>query len=73
MQSVGDVAQLAEGFGDLTAGTFQSGLGRGVAACLLGKQAEFEGQSYQTLLRTVMQVSFQAAPLILFGFDNPGT
>jgi hypothetical protein len=43
MQSVGDVAQLAEGFGDLTAGTFQSGLGRGVAAGLLGKQAEFEG------------------------------
>jgi hypothetical protein len=73
MQSVGNVAQLAEGLGDFTAGALQSGLRRGVATRLLSKQAEFEGQSYQTLLGTVMQVSFQAASLILFGLDNPGT
>ena len=73
MQAAGHVAQLVQRLGDLAAGAFQSGLGSGVAVRLLGKHAEFEGEGYQALLGTVVQVAFQAATLVLLGFDNPGT
>ena len=73
MQAAGDVSQLIQRFGELTAGAFQPALGSGVTVRLLSKHAEFEGQGNQTLLCTVVQVALQAPTLVLLGFDHPCT
>lgn len=73
MQAAGNVSQLAKRFRNLAPCALQPPLSSGIIVRLFGKQAQFKSEGNQPLLRTVVEISFQAATLVLLRLDDPTT
>src|SRR5512133_3738112 len=73
MQAASYVAQLVKRFRHFAPSAFQPVLGTGIVVRLLGKQAEFECESNQALLCTIVEISFQTTTLVLLSLHPPAT
>jgi hypothetical protein len=76
VQATAQFAQLADGRADLTAGGVgepgQAGVGSRVDGEPVAQHGDGQGQGEQTLLRAVVQVTFDPAAFLQAGLHDPG-
>ncbi len=70
MDAAGELAQLVERDGELLLRVGDGGAERRPVVCRL-REAEAERECEEALLRAVVQVALEAAPLVVGGFDDP--
>ena len=74
VQAAGELAQVGDRGTQLGLGRVQPGHGLGIAVRLQPRpvQPDPQGQADEALLRTIVQVALQPAPLCVPGLDDPG-
>ena len=74
MEAAGELAQLGERKGELVAGGRQGrARGRRIGVELRLREPQGQRERDQALLRTVVEVALEAAPLDVTGGDDPGS